>query len=524
MTIVVLGIAEQTIAQDLRAQLEEMPDLTVVAIAESSHELVKQVLQQDVDIAIIHDRLGPEPFGAILRDLNVRRPATSTLVLSADANPRVYAQALDGAARGVLTYPVLLEELQPSIDGAAEWSKRLRSLMTGETADNQALGRGKIVTVVGAKGGVGATLIATHLAWDISRSVSNLRVALVDLALGAGDVPGYIGVNYRVSIADLAKVHEDISDRAVADSVTVHDSGLHLLLTPPDIRDTDFVTPVAVRQILDAMRSGYDLVIVDGGSIVTPVQASAVELSDEVVVVVAPDVPNVRALRRTTGAWDTLGAVKPDQVSVVVNKQDRQDEIQPETLAELAGVPVVTTVIPEMYRQLESAINSRDPAAVRSQAWWNGLRNLANSLSLVPSATGGRAMARGDAVDARVRAGRKGRRRAERGQIAIENIAMFPILFFLLLLIGQLIAFGSSVLWAEHGADVAARAASVGATPAQYTAAARSAVPVGGSRVTATLDSGSSRMTVRVPIPMVVPGIMNDRYVDRTVPVVKEPS
>ena len=66
-----------------------------------------------------------------------------------------------------------------------------------------------------------------------------------------------------LSIADLAKISEDLTARAVADTVVAHSSGLHLLLTPREIRDTEFVTPEAVRRIIAQLRTLYHLVLVD---------------------------------------------------------------------------------------------------------------------------------------------------------------------------------------------------------------------------------------------------------------------
>ena len=81
-------------------------------------------------------------------------------------------------------------------------------------------------------------------------------------------------------IADLAKISEDLTARAVADTVVVHSSGLHLLLAPDEIRDTEYVTPEAVRRIIGQLRTLYHLVGVDVGSAITTTQAAAVESAD----------------------------------------------------------------------------------------------------------------------------------------------------------------------------------------------------------------------------------------------------
>ena len=159
-----------------------------------------------------------------------------------------------------------------------------------------------------------------------------MRVCLVDLDVENGDVPSYLDVSHRVSIADLAKISEDLTARAVADTVVVHSSGLHLLLTPREIRDTEFVTPEAVRRIIAQLRTLYHLVVVDVGSAITTTQAAAVESADITLQLVTADVPALRAARRQVVAWESLGVAGADEVHVVVNRFVRRSEIQQDTI------------------------------------------------------------------------------------------------------------------------------------------------------------------------------------------------
>ena len=60
-------------------------------------------------------------------------------------------------------------------------------------------------------------------------------------------------------------------------------SGLDLLLVPDDVREVEAVTAPAIRRVLAMLRQAYDLVVIDVGSRVTPVQAAVVEMADEVI-------------------------------------------------------------------------------------------------------------------------------------------------------------------------------------------------------------------------------------------------
>ena len=242
-----------------------------------------------------------------------------------------------------------------------------------------------MIAVAGAKGGVGTTVVASHLAWDTARSEPQMRVCLVDLDIEKGDVPSYLDVSYRVSVADLAKISEDLAPRAVSDTVVVHSSGLHLLLAPTEIRDAEFVTPEAVRRILAQLRTLYHLVVIDTGSAVTTTQAAAVESADVTLQLVTADVPALRAARRQVVAWESLGVTSSDSVRVVVNKFVRRSEIQQDTIDMLTLGERSEVLIPDLDRGLERAGNSRTPAEVRNAMWWRSLRAVGSELDVTRS-------------------------------------------------------------------------------------------------------------------------------------------
>ncbi|MFM8561684.1 MAG: pilus assembly protein [Solirubrobacterales bacterium] len=96
--------------------------------------------------------------------------------------------------------------------------------------------------------------------------------------------------------------------------------------------------------------------------------------------------------------------------------------------------------------------------------------------------------------------------RSTRGQASVELVAMLPVLGALLAGCWQAVVAGHCWWLAGVGARAAARAEAVGSSPL---AAARRALPPGrrpGLRVTVS-GGGAGQVTVRVPVPAVVPGV-----------------
>lgn len=546
MNRIVIGIADQTMAGDLRSRLEELDlDLELAFVAEGTQEMVAGVLGHHPAILFVHDRLGPGPVARTVRDLTLRQPALAVLMVSSDTTADVYSTAMDAGARGVVAYPFGLEDLSSRIAGGLEWSEHMRAVVADGGLDRAgAAGAGRIVAFAGAKGGVGVTVLATHLAWDVTTKTEDVRSCLVDLDLEKGDVPSYIDVSHRVSIADLAKISDDLTARAVADTVAVHSSGLHLLLAPVEIRDTEFVGPDAVRHVLAQLRSLYDVVLVDTGAAVTPVQAAAVEMADEVVQLVTPDVPALRSARRQSLAWESLGVKDPAQVHVVVNRFAKHAEIRQDTVDQLVLGHRSEVLVPDLGARMERAINSRTPSEVTDRVWWSSLRAIGGEVDVLASHRQRRAavaaaakqpIPEGEASAAATGATAEGtgqqrraagRRRAlfgrqrEQGQVALETVALVPLAIILLVIAWQVVLLGLSFVWAGRAANAASRAVSVGAEPLT---AARRVVP-GSVRDDLSVSTSGNAVTVRVKASLLTTGAQSRTVtVDVDRQVVKEP-
>jgi pilus assembly protein CpaE len=503
---IVIGAAEQSIAYDLRAALTEMEGVDALFVVESTTELVAAVMRLDPDVVLVHDQLGPDPVMQTVRDLALRRATCAALVVTLAPTADQFALAMDAGARGLVTYPPTFEDLQTRVSAAGDWSQQMRRLLGGSSATGDLAGggpgRARVITFVGAKGGVGTTTIATHVALDVVRTVPGHKVCLLDLDLEKGDVAGIIEVRNRASIADVAKVSEDLSAQAVGDAVVVHESGLHLLLSPTDVRDVEAVDPRSLREVLAVLRQEYDLVVIDAGSHVTPAQAAVVELADEVVVVATPDVLALRALRRAVSQWESLGVRKESDLHVLLNRVSKQTAVSAETVRQLTRAPVLSVGLPSMFRRLEPAINARDPLSVREEIWWRTLRTIGQEINLVR----GRNPAGGAAEAAPSRKSRKARVRAgqgDSGQAALETIGIFPLLLVVCFTVWQVGLTGLTMVWSGHAANAAARAASVNTDPGR---AARGAVP-GGMADDLTVSTSGDTVTVRLRVPIGAPGI-----------------
>ncbi|MFJ6747001.1 CpaE family protein [Streptomyces sp. NPDC091266] len=334
------------------------------------------------EVVLVHERIGPAPALELIREVALRFPAVGVVLITTDAGPALFSAAMDAGARGIVGLPLSYDELAARVQAAAQWSAGVR-VHLGGNPDTLPGPSGTLVTVTGAKGGVGTTVTAVQLA--LAARAAGRSVALVDMDLQSGDVASYLDVQFRRSLVDLAGI-ADISVRVLQDAVHDHHTGLGLLLAPEEGERGEEVDDRAARQIVTALRSRYEVVIVDCGSQMQSANAAAVELADTALLVTTPDVVSVRAAKRQVRLWDRLQIRKAEDTTTVVNRLTRNTEIQPALVAKATGTQVARTPVPAAFKELQPCVDSGrmqdlDDRSTVKQALWA----LAAELGLVDS-------------------------------------------------------------------------------------------------------------------------------------------
>ncbi|MEV1063314.1 AAA family ATPase [Streptomyces sp. NPDC050263] len=377
-TRILPAVGDADAVRSLTTLLSQLPDAEPVAPVSDSTQLVDTLARlaaESVDelpeVVVVHERIGPVPALELVREVALRFPAVGVILVTTDVGPGLFAAAMDSGARGLVTLPLSYEELAGRVQAVAQWSVGVRRHL-GHGGDVFTGVGGTVVTVSGAKGGVGATLTAVQLA--LAAQASGRSTALVDLDLQAGDIASYLDVQFRRSVVDLAAI-ADLSPRILAEAVFRHDTGVALLLAPGEGERGEEVTDRAARQILSALRARYEVVVVDCGAQLSGAGAAAVELADRALLVTTPDVVAVRGAKRTVRMWDRLQIRKAEETTVVVNRHTRGTEIQPPLIQKITGTAIAATTVPANFRELQAAVDAGrvhaldGKGAVRQALW-----------------------------------------------------------------------------------------------------------------------------------------------------------
>ncbi|MET9354323.1 P-loop NTPase [Streptomyces sp. NPDC006617] len=393
-TRILPAVGDPDAVRSLTTLLSQLPDAEPVAPVTDSTQLVDTLARlaaESVDelpeVVVVHERIGPVPALELIREVALRFPAVGVILVTSDPGPGLFQAAMDHGARGLVALPLGYEELASRVQAVAQWSAGVRRHL-GSAVDVFTGTGGTVVTVSGAKGGVGATLTAVQLA--LAAQASGRSTALLDMDLQTGDVASYLDVQFRRSVADLAAI-TDLSPRVLADAVFRHDSGLALLLAPGEGERGEEVTDRAARQIVGALRSRYEVVVVDCGAQLGGAGAAAVESADTALLVTTPDVVAVRGAKRAVRMWERLQIRKAQETTVVVNRHTRGTEIQPALIQKITGTAIATTTVPANFKELQGAVDAGrvhelDGRSTVKQALWT----LAGELGLAGVSDEGR--------------------------------------------------------------------------------------------------------------------------------------
>ncbi|MEU1470829.1 AAA family ATPase [Streptomyces sp. NPDC005761] len=394
-TRILPAVGDADAARSITTLLSQLPDAEPAgplgdstALLDTLARLAAESLDELPEVVLVHERIGPVPALELIREVALRFPAVGVVLVTADASPGLYSAAMDSGARGLVGLPLSYEELAQRVQAAAGWSVGVRRHL-GAGAEVFTGPGGTVVTVSGAKGGVGATVTSVQLA--LAAQASGHTVALVDMDLQSGDIASFLDVQFRRSIVDLAAI-SDISPRVLADAVFSHPSGLALLLAPGEGERGEEVSDRSARQIVSALRSRYEVVVIDGGSQMNGANAAAIEMADLALLVTTPDVVAVRGAKRLVRMWDRLQIRKAEETTTLVNRYSRNTEIQPPLIQKITGTRIAGTAIPANFKELQGAVDAGrmhelDSKSVVKQALWA----LAGELGLVKMPAGAEA-------------------------------------------------------------------------------------------------------------------------------------
>lgn len=284
----------------------------------------------------------------LIRSLLDSGAAGDVFIVSANTNPAVLLQAIKTGVKEYFSLPLNEEEVTQALCAIRE--KKNKSSVSAPSR------KGKILDVIGSKGGVGSTTIAVNLAAELAGRHPELTVALVDMNMLFGDIPLFLEIQPKYHWGEITKNIDRLDATFLMNILVRHISGVHVLPSPGYLNGYPAPTPETIENLLGHLQKLFDVVIIDGGQSLNRTSLRTLEISDTVLLVALLSLPCMSNSNKILKSFDSLKLISRENVRLVVNRYLKNSEISLKDAQESIQHDIFWT-IPNDYRTTMSAIN-----------------------------------------------------------------------------------------------------------------------------------------------------------------------
>jgi len=243
--------------------------------------------------------------------------------------------------------------------------------------------KGKIISVLGSKGGVGTTTLAVNLAFHL-RELGK-QVALVDMLPLFGGVPIFLNMDAPFHWGEIVKDISRLDSTYLMSILARHSSGLFVLPAPAVLDGlSPAETSAVVDKLLRFMQGMFDVVVVDGGHSLDDTSLKILQVTDTVFLVATLSLPCLTNVKRMLGTFRQLGYPEEESTKVIINQYHKKGLIQPKDAEQSIKRRIYWTV-PQDEAVVTSAINQGKPiaAVARDADIDKSLRDLALEITRI---------------------------------------------------------------------------------------------------------------------------------------------
>ncbi len=339
-----------------------MSGITVVSDEQADHERLEQIYRKSLIVRREWDdwpdperaaesicrtdpvvvAIGTDVFDDdaidLVKAIDLYRPEVGIVVLRRLTTSDQALEFLRNGAREVIDLPSRSDEdLQADIDGVLHHVERRNSNIAAPPAHR----RSRVIAVMSPKGGTGKTTIATNLAVGLATGMEK-QAMLLDLDVQFGDVCSALGLEPEHDLSDAIRPGPvDLTTLKVF--LTRHRSSLAVLPPPESLAASEDIDLDDLKRTIAALSDEFRFVVIDSAAGIDEFALVALEFATDLLFVVTPDVPAIRAISKQLEALDRLGIVEPTR-HLVINRVDARIGVTQSDIESTLGMAANLTI------------------------------------------------------------------------------------------------------------------------------------------------------------------------------------
>jgi len=311
----------------------------------ASDPVTRRVRAANPDVTIVD--IPVDGSGLALRAIELlhqEMPDTAIFAIGTLNQPQVIVNTMRAGAREFIERPTTTTDL----------IEAFVRLTTAQRRGKQEGLRGKVFSVINAKGGNGATTVAVNLALALQSAYG--QTALVDLA-PLGHAALHMNLKPVFTVADATRNLHRMDASLLESFMTRHSGGLQLLAGTNVPATVDPSTAEFVR-LFDMLVTHYRYVVVDASSRFDAASRLIASLSETVLLVACTDVASLWSAARVQQYLSETGS--RERVRLVLNRYRKVTGFSESDAESAVGAKLIWRV-PNQYFAISNAIDRGTP-------------------------------------------------------------------------------------------------------------------------------------------------------------------
>ena len=225
---------------------------------------------------------------------------------------------------------------------------------------------GTMISFMGAKGGVGTTTLAVHMAIYLAK-LHKKKTLLIDVRPALGHVSIYLGLDgSKYHFQEVVKNVRRLDSALLQGSIATHSSGLDVLSSPDSWNGLDGMDSESVKLTLEFLLTEYEYIVMDCGSELNGITLAVMQSSSKIYLVASPELGAVRDLSRYLDTLSQDPAIR-EKVHVVLNRCSSRYAVNEEQIEKAIKQPVEIR-LSNSYTEVVRAINLGEPVDPKAKS------------------------------------------------------------------------------------------------------------------------------------------------------------
>jgi pilus assembly protein CpaE len=361
--LVHVKVANRIVRKKLEEIIQSDPGLRVRASGDTRRpDLVIYELGDDTerDFQVLQSLMNSDALGEVFLTSN-------------RTDPQLLLKAMRMGVKEFLLQPLNEQEVRQALTGI-----KARSGPSGRTEPGKV---GRIISVMGSKGGVGTTTVAVNLAVSLAERKAEQSIALVDLNAVVGEIPLFLAVKPSYHWGEIMQNIGRLDSAFLMNIMVRHGSGLYVLPSPSKLNGYPVATPDTMQRVLSNLQDMFDVVVIDGGQSRDSAYLKVIEMSDTLLIISILSLPCLHNTHNLLQSLKGLSILPQDRMQVVINRYLKKSDVSIREAEESIRKKIFWS-IPNDYKATMSAINQGKPLSqvVRKASVTQSIREMADYL------------------------------------------------------------------------------------------------------------------------------------------------